>query len=199
MTVDVAVLGAGAAGLAAARDLSEAGLRVIVLDARPRIGGRVFTVHDPRAPIPVELGAEFVHGAAPETLSIARAAGIAVLELPDVHETADAGHFESRADFWALLNRMYRDLAKQVAARGKDFPVSEYIESARLPAAARDRVRAFVEGFYAAKPERLSAMSVAEEAGEDEDASLVGAQFRVASGYDTVLQWLRDGLAPDRC
>src|SRR5439155_1692882 len=66
--VDVLVLGAGAAGLAAARDLSHAGLRVTVIEARPRIGGRVLTVHDPRSPVPIELGAEFIHGEAAETV-----------------------------------------------------------------------------------------------------------------------------------
>src|SRR2546427_9699833 len=93
--VDVLVLGAGAAGLAAARDLSHAGLHVTVLEARPRVGGRILTVHDPRSPVPLELGAEFVHGTAAETLSVARAAGLAVLELPDLHEIVSAGRFRS--------------------------------------------------------------------------------------------------------
>src|SRR6266852_1286399 len=75
--VDVLVLGAGAAGLAAARDLSHAGLHVTVIEARPRVGGRVFTVHDPRSPVPLELGAEFIHGESAETLPLARAAGLA--------------------------------------------------------------------------------------------------------------------------
>ena len=60
---DVAVLGAGVAGLAAARELRRRGLTVVVLEARDRIGGRILTVRDPRLPVPVELGAEFVHGA----------------------------------------------------------------------------------------------------------------------------------------
>ena len=51
--VDVLVLGAGAAGLAAARDLSHAGLRVTVVEGRPRVGGRILTLHDPRSPVPV--------------------------------------------------------------------------------------------------------------------------------------------------
>ncbi len=199
MTSDVVVLGAGAAGLAAARDLSQAGLRVTVIEARSRIGGRVHTVHDPRAPIPIELGAEFVHGPAPETLAIARAAGLTVLELPGRQEIATTGRFETRDEFWQAVSRMNRDLAKQVARRGKDFPVSEYLESARVPAATKRMLRSFVEGFYAAKPDRLSAMSLAEEAEEDEDDSLEGAQFRIANGYDQVLSWLRDGLDPERC
>src|ERR1044072_9184591 len=106
--IDVLVLGAGAAGLAAARDLSQAGLRGTVIEARPRFGGRVLTLHDPRSPVPIELGAEFVHGEAPETLAVARAAGLAVLELPDVHEVAVSGRVAS--------------------ARGGDFPVSEHLD-----------------------------------------------------------------------
>src|SRR3954469_12680378 len=115
--VECLVLGAGAAGLAAARDLSQAGLRVTVIEARPRIGGRVFTVHDPRSPVPFELGAEFIHGEAAETLSIAQGAGLAVLELPDSHEIASAGRFKPMGDFWEIVDRMNHDLARRLASR----------------------------------------------------------------------------------
>ena len=50
-TADVLVLGAGVAGLAAAQALSQAGLRVIVLEARDRVGGRVFTQRVPGHPL----------------------------------------------------------------------------------------------------------------------------------------------------
>ncbi|SHK00679.1 monoamine oxidase [Nocardiopsis flavescens] len=58
---DVAVVGAGPAGLAAARNLYDHGLRVVVLEARDRVGGQVFTDRT-LGPVPVELGAGLIHG-----------------------------------------------------------------------------------------------------------------------------------------
>ncbi|PYM24531.1 MAG: hypothetical protein DMD78_08610 [Candidatus Rokuibacteriota bacterium] len=61
MTADVLVVGAGVAGLAAARRLTDAGRRVIILEARNRLGGRIWS-HDPwRTGRPIDLGAEFIH------------------------------------------------------------------------------------------------------------------------------------------
>ena len=70
--VDVVIVGAGVAGLAAARRLTEAGVSIVVLEARDRVGGRIFTVRDERSPVPIELGAEFMHGSAPEVAEIVR-------------------------------------------------------------------------------------------------------------------------------
>ena len=55
------VIGAGTAGLAAARDVKDAGHAVTVLEARERIGGRVFT-NRTFSHAPVEFGAEYIHG-----------------------------------------------------------------------------------------------------------------------------------------
>src|SRR5579872_7556966 len=66
MSSDILIIGAGAAGLSAALELSRAGLRVEILEARDRVGGRMFTRHDPTLNHPIELGAEFVHGFPPE-------------------------------------------------------------------------------------------------------------------------------------
>src|SRR5436309_14088448 len=111
--VDVLIVGAGAAGLAAARDLSHAGLTVTIIEARPRVGGRILTLHDPRSPVPLELGAEFIHGEAPETLEVAQAAGLAVIELPDTHEIANGGRLTPMGKFWETMDRMSRDLARR--------------------------------------------------------------------------------------
>ncbi|NWF63259.1 MAG: FAD-dependent oxidoreductase [Chloroflexi bacterium] len=57
---DVLVLGAGIAGLAAARTLTDKGLSVIVLEARNRVGGRTWT--DSSLGVPLDLGASWIHG-----------------------------------------------------------------------------------------------------------------------------------------
>ncbi|HXM38022.1 MAG TPA: NAD(P)/FAD-dependent oxidoreductase [Gemmatimonadales bacterium] len=193
--VDVLVIGAGAAGLAAARDLSHSGLRLTVVEARPRIGGRILTLHDPRAPLPVELGAEFIHGEAPETFAVAEAARLLVLELPGLHEVASAGRFTPLGNFWGTIDRMNRDLARRIGRRGKDLPVSEYLSHGRLPPARRAFLEDFIGGYQAAHPERLSARALAEQA---EEGGREHKQFRIASGEDALVRWLRDGLDPER-
>src|SRR5258706_164209 len=76
---EVVIIGAGIAGLTAARELSTSGVRVLVLEARDRLGGRVMTHHT--ADGPVELGAEFVHGAFPEILGVVEEAGLRLREV----------------------------------------------------------------------------------------------------------------------
>src|ERR1700756_5246009 len=77
---DITVIGAGIAGLAAARALAERGRSVILLEARDLIGGRILTARDPATHLPIELGAEFVHGRPPELLALIREVGLTLYE-----------------------------------------------------------------------------------------------------------------------
>src|SRR6202021_132275 len=133
---DVLTLGAGAAGLAAARMLAEAGMRVAVVEARGRIGGGVFfTPRHPRQPppvppgiggriftehvhlgnsarFPVELGAEFVHGLPPAIWSLIGEARLAAYELQGGRLCFDDGLLkpcsEEQHDATAVLDEMTR-------------------------------------------------------------------------------------------
>lgn len=79
-TFDVIIIGAGVAGLSAAQKLVQAGKEVIVLEARNRIGGRLFTRHD-LAEVPIELGGELVHGTQAATWNVIRENNIRTVEL----------------------------------------------------------------------------------------------------------------------
>src|SRR5688500_7093185 len=81
MTERVVVIGAGVSGLAAAARLADAGLDVTVLEARDRLGGRVWTTMPPGVAVPVELGAEFLHGQADEIAEIAVAEGLRPVDV----------------------------------------------------------------------------------------------------------------------
>src|ERR1700730_15070654 len=76
---DVLIIGGGIAGLTATRHLTEAGLRLTLLEARDRLGGRIYTQHT--AQYPVELGAEFVHGKPEEILALAAEAGVPIVPI----------------------------------------------------------------------------------------------------------------------
>lgn len=78
--VDVAVIGAGMAGLTAARALAEAGKRTVLLEASERVGGRVWTSMSSEGALPAELGAEFAHGKPEPTLALAREAGVPLID-----------------------------------------------------------------------------------------------------------------------
>src|SRR5262249_50227008 len=79
---DVIIVGAGAAGLAAASDLASAGHRVLILEARERIGGRIWTLRDDAFGIPVEMGAEFIHGRPAATFDLIHEAKLTACDLP---------------------------------------------------------------------------------------------------------------------
>src|SRR5271170_6738837 len=75
---DVIIIGAGMAGLTAARALAEAGKKVLVIEAQDRIGGRIWTRHIGDEAI--ELGAEFIHGRPPELWALIEEAGLETYE-----------------------------------------------------------------------------------------------------------------------
>jgi monoamine oxidase len=194
MKFDAIVIGAGAAGLAAARDLSAGGRRVCIIEARDRIGGRILTQRIADLPLPLELGAEFIHGAGASTFSIVDAASLLTYQLPDTHHWSESGgEWSHLNDFWEQIDR----LRAQIPA-GRDRSFASFIRSRRsLDARQRELACSFVEGYHAAHADRISALAL-RSADSEADDSDTNAQFRVGAGYDTVLNWLRAGLDPDR-
>jgi monoamine oxidase len=190
--LDAVVIGGGAAGLSAARELSQHGSTLVLLEARGRLGGRVHTLRDPAWPVPVELGAEFLHGEAAATRDIARAAGLVVDEIPDRHAWAEEGRWRSQGDVWSR----FAALCRKIPARGRDQSFAAFLEARRTRGGDLVTLaRLLVEGYHAAPTDRISAQFLAADAKEQSASS---AQHRLPGGYDAVLRWLRAGLDPDR-
>jgi len=160
---DVVVIGAGAAGLAAAVRLTEAGRSVLVLEARGRIGGRIDTRHEPGLAAPVELGAEFVHGLAPATRKWPARDGKSVLEVPDAHHRLVNGRLARYDGFFEDVQRAFRS---NKARASHDISFADFLDVTlkdELSAGARASARSMAEGFDAADTTRASAQTIVEE------------------------------------
>jgi monoamine oxidase len=192
-TFDVLIVGAGAAGLAAAVAMQKAGAHVRVLEARDRVGGRIDTRRDPIDEVPFELGAELVHGKPRATRRIAAEARLHIGELlgarrcyvgGSLHDCSEG--FEDGVGFLAAIE-------------GPDEPIGRALQKARargaLSAQAAELAAAFVEGYYAAPANEASAVAIAEmeRAGEKIEAT---RSFRVLEGYDRVPLALLRKLEP---
>ena len=196
--VDVVVVGAGVAGLAAARRLTERGVRVAVLESRDRIGGRIATIRDERTPLPIELGAEFIHGSADEVVEIVREARLVVCDTQGERWRASGRRLTpiDEHDFWKEIGRVMKRLD---AERSPDRSFQEFLDTrpggASL-AAQRVLAREFVAGFHAADLSLISERALADGgAPEDPSEERMG---RVLDGYDRVPATLASALGDVR-
>jgi monoamine oxidase len=180
---DVIVVGAGAAGLAALQSLDRAAMHVILLEARSRIGGRICTVHDELSPLPLELGAEFVHGRPAEILDVIRDARLAVYDGTDESRYMNNGVASQNADAWLLMDSVIRDMKH--AAQGEDESFQKFLNGTAFDAATRQAALGYIEGFNAAEADVISIQALAEEM-EAADAIDGDRVFRFAGGYDAV-------------
>ncbi|HEY2474749.1 MAG TPA: NAD(P)/FAD-dependent oxidoreductase [Candidatus Cybelea sp.] len=183
---DAVVIGAGAAGLSAARSLADRSLRVVLLEARDRIGGRVWSRPVTRQAVPAELGAEFIHGSAPRTMTLLREAGAAAIDIGGVawvrgrngklvHEP------DEFLDSAAILERS-RSLPK-------DESVEHFLRRFAKEPALLDTLasaRMFVEGFEAADPAIASVQAIADELLSGADST----SARPLGGYAPVFDLL---------
>ena len=185
-TLDVIVIGAGAAGLAAADALVRAGRSVLVLEARDRIGGRCWTRRMPGLAAPVELGAEFIHGEAASTLALLERAGVPGVDSTRTQRFLDRGRLRQANAFIEAQ----KAVAHTAALGKRDLSFADFLSRKRLNRTTRSLAIMMVQGFDAADPVRASAREIAEEWGS---GALGSSQMRPQGGYLPLLETLLTG------
>lgn len=184
--VDVLILGAGMAGLAAARALAERGVHCIVLEARDRVGGRIYSRQLDTGV--VELGAEFVHGTDSELWSLIKEAGAETIERDGamLRESADG---ELSEDDDAAEGGGEPDPLEQLAALPEDMSFAEWLASSDVPDEQRGALRGYVEGFNAADANRISARALGVQQ-KAEDANEGDRVWHLRGGYSQLTTYL---------
>ncbi|MFD1575770.1 flavin monoamine oxidase family protein [Agromyces cerinus subsp. nitratus] len=204
--VDTIVIGAGVAGLTAARLLARAGRRVVVLEARDRVGGRVWT--DRRDGLVTDLGASWIHGITRSPVAeAAEAFGMAMVEFtvggyqPDSRPIAYFGPDGERLPdvaaqrFTGDIRTLDAALVEVVAASDPDASYRDVTEAALAAqtwdAERTQRVREFLEHRaeeqYGAWIEDLAAHGL-------DDDSIDGDEVVFPDGYDRLPEHLAAGL-----
>jgi monoamine oxidase len=185
--MDVVIVGAGIAGLAAASELASSGLNVTVLEARDRVGGRIFTLHPDGVETPIELGAEFVHGRPPELLNLLRDAGLPLQPM----EGTDACFTHGALSRCPKDDRSF-DLLEQLTGylrREGDMSFADFLERRQPSQEDAERARSFVEGFNAADARRIGIAALARQQ-QAEDEIHGDHSSRLIHGYDILPRYL---------
>lgn len=184
----VIVVGAGIAGLAAARALVEAGKTVLLLEASERVGGRVYSQTVYGLAEPVELGAEFVHGNPADLLSLLEEAGCTVYELDGGRYRWDGTRLRRAEE--AEEETAFSVLTHIEPAPATDRSFADLLRTQKLSASAQARITSYVEGFNAADAEQISSQALAlQQAAED---AIEGDRlYHVRQGYSALAHFLR--------
>jgi monoamine oxidase len=181
----IVIVGAGAAGLMAARELARAGKRVTILEARDRCGGRIHPLPASEFGYAADGGAEFVHGEAPVTRALLSEAGLSLQAIEGTQWSYDGIRISRGgrdnphdAELHAALRELKDDLTVAEFLR-RHFAGDKY-------AGMRHAIERMVEGYDAAEPERASTLALRDEW---MDGGL-HSQGRVVGGYGALIEFL---------
>lgn len=186
--IDVAVIGAGAAGIAAARRLGEAGrVSVLVLEARDRVGGRVHTIAP--AGFPLDRGAEWLHSADRNPLSpIARHLGFSVHRRPPewTSRLSRSGETPQAEADWLATREAQGRARRQAAAAADDCSLASVLPPGGRWNQLLDATSTWGNG---AELDRVSVKDYVRY-----DDSSTNLNWRVGEGYGRLFERLAEGL-----
>ena len=190
--VDVVVIGAGAAGIAAARRLMRPGLSTVVLEARDRIGGRAFTQGFEGQGL--DMGCGWLHSADDNVLTAqVEAQGLTLDQTPPPWRTQAFDHEMTPAD-QAAFGQAFADFDQRVteaaalfrAGQGEDRPASDFFDPDSRWNARMDAISGALNGARFAEVSSL-----------DYDAyGDTGVNWRVLEGYGRLIARLGEAVSP---
>jgi monoamine oxidase len=186
-TADIIIVGAGAAGLMAAHQLSKAGKKVIVLEARGRTGGRILTITDTTFTHVVDAGAEFIHGNLQVTFDVLKEAGISAKETGGktwIYKRGTLKQEEEMIEDWDVLMSRVKKVESDITLA--DF-LKNYLPEPEFEE-LRESVKSFAEGYDAADTTRTSTLAMkAEWSNQDQ-----WDQHRSEGGYIKLINYLAE-------
>lgn len=186
LTYDAVIVGAGAAGLASASRLMKEGKKVLILEARARIGGRIFSLQRQGVKAPIELGAEFIHGHPPEVIGLVERLNLVFYRGCETQLYHKGNHVAPSSGFWETIAEVMSKLRR---ARGEDRSVEEAVRRLKMSRDRKNLFRHFIQGFHAADLGSLSRDGLL----ATEQSSSAAETYRTLSGFGQLLYaWYRD-------
>jgi len=178
--VRAVVVGAGLAGLTAADELARGGAEVVVLEARSRVGGRVWSQRLPNGAV-IEMGAEYVLPGNTAVLELAERLGLGLWDKGMRYGTREpkGGIGTTQEELVAAMAGVEAELA---SGEHDDESTEDFLDSIDIPAGAREAIIARVEISCANTADRVAAAELGGVAHIDDEPSpsIAGGNQRLA-------------------
>ncbi len=189
----ILIIGAGACGLMAAKELSAKGKQVTVLEAKPHAGGRIHTLHSKEFLQPVESGAEFIHGNLPVTLQLLNEAKIGVTKITGSmlrHVNGNWQETGEQIEGWDEMLEKMSSLAEDITFTRF---LHQYFNGEKYDALRQSALQ-YAQGFDAVDPDKASVFSLRNEWQHEEEDT-----YRITGGYGKLIDCLLASCRKKNC